>query len=167
MYSSCARLAASADSASCLEICSSFSSCSCCSSQSVTKCVSLGSSGIVEYILCSLPIVKGVARRKLGYQSEANKGRYPPLPLPSCSHSFNYCGPWCRNASATCTIEKILSLQAFAVVSVVIKLIDIAPPIVKPSIRINSWRDGQVMKPPLHVVPMIVRTTPCLTRNHR
>ena len=29
--------------------------------------------------------VKGVARRRLDVQSEANEGRYPPLPLPSCS----------------------------------------------------------------------------------
>jgi hypothetical protein len=32
--------------------------------------------------------VKGVARRKEGYQSEANEGRYPPLPPPSCSPSW-------------------------------------------------------------------------------
>ena len=31
--------------------------------------------------------VKGVARRKEDSQSEANEGRYPPLPLPSCSFS--------------------------------------------------------------------------------
>jgi hypothetical protein len=28
--------------------------------------------------------VKGVARRRKDVQSEANEGRYPPLPLPSC-----------------------------------------------------------------------------------
>jgi hypothetical protein len=32
-----------------------------------------------------LPNVKGVARRRMDVQSEANEGRYPPLPLPSCS----------------------------------------------------------------------------------
>jgi hypothetical protein len=38
----------------------------------------------------SLHNVKGVARRRLDVQSEANEGRYPPLPLPSCSAScFN------------------------------------------------------------------------------
>ena len=31
----------------------------------------------------------GVARRKLSCQSEANEGRYPPLPLPSCSDSVD------------------------------------------------------------------------------
>ena len=36
-------------------------------------------------IFIILANVKGVARRKENSQSEANKGRYPPLPLPSCS----------------------------------------------------------------------------------
>ena len=39
--------------------------------------------------------VKGVARRKVDEQSEANDGRYPPLPLPSCSFSsFGVGGYW-------------------------------------------------------------------------
>jgi hypothetical protein len=36
---------------------------------------------------CCLHNVKGVARRRMDVQSEANEGRYPPLPLPSCSPS--------------------------------------------------------------------------------
>jgi hypothetical protein len=35
--------------------------------------------------LFPLANVKGVARRRKDVQSEANEGRYPPLPLPSCS----------------------------------------------------------------------------------
>jgi hypothetical protein len=34
--------------------------------------------------LFPLANVKGVARRRKDVQSEANEGRYPPLPLPSC-----------------------------------------------------------------------------------
>lgn len=41
---------------------------------------------IVANFFIVLANVKGVARRRLDVQSEANEGRYPPLPLPSCSH---------------------------------------------------------------------------------
>jgi hypothetical protein len=43
--------------------------------------------GWFHKVLNYLQNVKGVARRRLDVQSEANEGRYPPLPLPSCSAS--------------------------------------------------------------------------------
>lgn len=47
-----------------------------------------------------LPNVKGVARRKEDSQSEANEGRYPPLPPPSSPLDFASFGLMFRNEAA-------------------------------------------------------------------
>jgi hypothetical protein len=59
--------------------------------QTGSKDSSSATAALIETIamrfIC-LPNVKGVARRRMDVQSEANEGRYPPLPLPSCSVFF-------------------------------------------------------------------------------